>query len=197
MGAVRALARLAPGPVWPGMRVGLYGGSFDPPHEGHAHVAKAALTQFGLDQVWVLVSPQNPLKSGAPAPYAQRLDAARRVLAAPRIFVSDIEARLGARYTVETLTALRRRYPGVRFVLVMGADSFASLHRWKRWRDIVALAPIGVAPRPGWSMAALNSPAARAIPRMDEKSLSGTPPPGWSYASAPFNIASSTALRGR
>lgn len=191
------LARLAPGPVWPEMRVGLYGGTFDPPHGGHAHVARTALQRFDLDQVWVLVSPQNPLKHTKPAPYAERLAAARKTIGGHNIFVSDIERRIGARYTVETLIALRRRYPDIRFVLIMGADSFAGLHRWKRWRDIAALTPVGVVSRAGWSIRALNSPAARALPRREPRALAGTRPWGWSYAAAPFNMESSTALRAR
>jgi nicotinate-nucleotide adenylyltransferase len=188
---------LAPGPIWPGARIGLYGGSFNPPHSGHAHVAANALARFGLDQVWALVSPQNPLKQESAAPYDARLRAARERLERPRIRVSDLEARIGARYTIETVRALRHRYPQARFVLVMGADSFATLHRWRDWRALAHLIPIGVVSRPGWTMRALTSPAARALHRVMPFSLAETGAPRWSYVGAPFNAESSTAIRAR
>lgn len=188
--------KLAPHAVWPGARIGLYGGSFNPVHAGHAHVAHTALRRLGLDGVWVLVSPQNPLKKTVEtAPYALRLRAARELLSGARVHVSDAEARLDAGYTIDTVQALRRLYPGVRFVLVMGADSFAGLHRWKEWSALARLVPIGVIARPGWSMRALLSPAARVLPRRAPFLLAGTPPPGWSYVVAPFHPQSSTAIR--
>jgi nicotinate-nucleotide adenylyltransferase len=164
----------------PGMRVGLFGGSFNPPHEGHAHVAQTGLRQLDLDRVIWLVSPGNPLK-GAPEPMARRLAAVRRFARGPKMVVSDAEARLGTRYTVDTLAALTRRFPGVSFVWLMGSDNLAQFHRWKHWREIAAAVPIAVVPRPGYSVRA--SPASRSIKV-------------WRLH-APLNDASSTALRAR
>ena len=112
------------------MTVGLLGGSFDPAHKGHVQISRAALTQFGLDRVWWLVSPGNPLKRHQPAPLDQRMAAARGIMRHPRIQISDAEARLGTRYTAQTLRHLRRLYPGVRFVWLMGADNLAQFHRF-------------------------------------------------------------------
>ncbi len=121
-----------------GMRVGLFGGSFDPPHAGHVHVTKWAMKAFGLDRVWWLVSPGNPLKPDAPAELDRRLAAARAIMRRPRVDVTDVEARMGTRYTAATLAGLRARYPGVRFVWLMGADNLAGFHRWDRWEEIMA-----------------------------------------------------------
>jgi len=190
--------RLAPEPVFAGMRIGLYGGSFNPAHAGHRHVAQTALARFGLDRVWALVSPQNPLKpAGETAPYEERLAAARACLEGPRIRVSDLETRLGSRFSFETARALTARYPQARFVWIMGADAFAGLHRWRNWRDFAAMMPVGVISRPGWTVAALRSPAAQALPRVAPPLLCGTRPPGWSYVAAPFRTESSTAIRAR
>lgn len=165
----------------PGMRVGLFGGSFNPPHEGHAQVAETALRELGLDRIIWLVSPQNPLKGERPAPLAERLAAVRRFARGPKMIVSDAEARLGARYTFETLQKLKRRFPKVQFVWIMGSDNLTGFHRWKNWRGIARSAPIVVAPRPGSTVR--SSPAARAL---KVRRLHG-----------PLNDASSTALRAR
>ena len=133
-------------PAEPGMRVGLLGGSFDPPHAGHVHITRWALKAFRLDRVWWLVSPGNPLKTDAPADLARRVAAARAILRHPRAVVTDLEARLGTRYTAETVARLRRRYPGVRFVWLMGADNLAGFHRWERWTDILEMVPTGESP---------------------------------------------------
>ncbi|HEX9858992.1 MAG TPA: nicotinate-nucleotide adenylyltransferase, partial [Paracoccaceae bacterium] len=150
---------------WPvarrGMVIGLLGGSFDPAHEGHAHITREALRRFGLDRVWWLVSPGNPLKAKGPAPMAERMARARAVMVHPRVVVSDIEARLGTRYTAATLRALQARYPGVRFVWLMGADNLAQFHRWDRWEWIITHVPIGVLARPGAGVRARLSRAAR------------------------------------
>ena len=111
-----------------GQVIGLLGGSFDPAHEGHAHITREALKRFGLDRVWWLLSPGNPLKDHGPAPMAQRKARAQAVMDHPRVEITDIEAQLGTRYTAQTLAALRRRYPGVRFVWLMGADNLAQFH---------------------------------------------------------------------
>ena len=168
----------------PGMRVGLLGGSFDPPHAGHVHVSKWALRAFGLDRVWWLVSPGNPLKADAPADMARRMAAARTIMRHPRVEVTDIEARLGTRLTVETLAALRERRPGVRFVWLMGADNLRGFHRWDRWDGIMGSVPVGVLARPGEQIAAGLSPAARRfarwrLPPTDARSLPFREPPCW------------------
>ncbi|NNL35121.1 MAG: nicotinate-nucleotide adenylyltransferase, partial [Silicimonas sp.] len=143
----------------PGMRIGLLGGSFDPAHEGHALISREALKRFDLDQVWWLVSPGNPLKARGPAPLSERMARARDVMQHPQVRVTDLEARLGTRYTHATLAALAANYPGVRFVWLMGADNLAEFHRWDRWRDIMRLVPIGVMARPGQRISARMSPA--------------------------------------
>ncbi|MBZ0123938.1 MAG: nicotinate-nicotinamide nucleotide adenylyltransferase, partial [Roseovarius sp.] len=130
--------------VRPGQAVGLLGGSFDPPHQGHVHISREALRRFALDRVWWLVSPGNPLKSRGPAPLARRIAACRAVLDHPRMAVSDFEARAGTRYTAETVAALQAARPGVRFVWLMGADNLAQLHLWQDWREIVERVPLGI-----------------------------------------------------
>ena len=141
-------------PHGPGLKIGLLGGSFDPPHDGHRFISLLALRRLGLDRIWWLVSPGNPLKDvRALPPIAERMAAAARVAHHPRIVVSDIEATLGTRYTRDLILYLRRRCPGVHFVWLMGADNLASFHLWKGWRDIAAEVPIAVI-GPAWLHAA-------------------------------------------
>ena len=127
-----------------GMVIGLLGGSFDPAHEGHVHITREALKRMGLDRVWWLVSPGNPLKARQPAPMAARLRQARRVMDDPRVVITDLEARLGTRATADTIDALQAIYPGVHFVWLMGADNLVQFHKWERWRDILRSVPVGV-----------------------------------------------------
>ena len=185
-----------------GQIVGLLGGSFDPPHDGHVYISKAALKRFGLDQLWWLVSPGNPLKTKGPAPMAQRMAAARAIMRHPRVTVTDIEARLGTRYTAQTLAALRRRYPGVRFVWLMGADNLAQFHQWQDWRWIIDQVPVGVMARPGDRIAARMSKAARIyaqarLPKQAAHCLGRMTPPAWSFINLPMSRQSSTAIRAR
>ncbi|WP_425092617.1 nicotinate-nucleotide adenylyltransferase [Tropicimonas sp. S265A] len=189
---------------WPmapsGACVGVLGGSFDPAHEGHAHITREALKRFGLDRVWWLVSPGNPLKATQPAPLQKRLAQARSVMRHPQVEVSDLEARLGTRYTAETLEALRKRYVGVRFVWLMGADNLASFHHWDRWKSILATVPVGVLARPDAEIAALTSPAARCFAGArlrgpDIRSLGRSNAPAWAYVTIPLAPHSSTAIR--
>jgi len=127
------------------MRVGLFGGSFDPAHDGHAHVAQTALRRLRLDRVIWLVSPHNPLKQArGPAPLAQRLAGARAVAHGPAMIVSDVESRIGSRYTLDTVRLLKGRFPGVRFVWLMGSDNLAGFHRWRGWSQIMREAPMAV-----------------------------------------------------
>lgn len=184
----------------PGQRIGLLGGSFDPAHSGHLHVTRRALRAFRLDAVWWLVSPGNPLKPDAPAEIDRRLAAARMLVDHPRVRVTDIEARIGTRYTAETLAVLRRRYPGVHFVWLMGADNLAGFHRWDRWETILRTVPVGVLARPGDQLRAGLSPAARRFARWRlradaARSLALRPPPAWVLMPGPMVEASSTALR--
>jgi nicotinate-nucleotide adenylyltransferase len=141
--------------------VGLLGGSFDPPHKGHLHIAKQALIRFDLDEVWWIVSPGNPLKARQPAPIETRIKMARAMITNPRIHVSDIEAQLGTRYTSETLVQLQNLYPKTRFVWLMGADNLVQFDKWQDWRWIMENIDIGVLARSTDPLAALNARAAR------------------------------------
>ena len=188
-------------PMAPGMRIGLYGGSFDPPHPGHRHVALAALRRLALDRVWWLVTPGNPLKdvSGL-SPLAERMEATGSVARHPRMNVTAPEAPGPAAYTIDTLRWLVRRAPDVRFVWIMGADSLAGFHRWQCWREIAALVPIAVIERPGWTEAATASRAAVALrrARLPEASSRRGPrhsPPAWVLLHGPRSNLSSTRLR--
>lgn len=186
----------------PGQSIGLLGGSFDPPHLGHVHITKAALALFGLDRVWWLVSPGNPLKARGPAPLPVRMAAAREMMRHPRVTVTDIEARLGTRITADTIARLQARYPGVRFVWLMGADNLAQIHRWADWRDIFARVPVGVLARPGERISARMSPAARLfagarIKAGDSHLLGRADPPAWCFVNVPMVNVSSSEIRAR
>ena len=147
-----------PGPVADGLTIGLLGGSFNPAHDGHAYVGETAMKRLKLDYVWWLVSPGNPLKgAGDMAAFAARLKSAGAVARHPRFIVTDIERYLGTRYTADTIAALRRRFPGVRFVWLMGSDNLRDFSRWQRWQQIARAIPIAVVQRPGSIMAALNA----------------------------------------
>lgn len=185
----------------PGQRIGLLGGSFNPPHAAHVAISEAALKRLGLDQVWWLVSPGNPLKSHAElAPLADRLAQCRALASDPRIEVTTLEDSLGSRATAITLAFLRRRLGSVHFVWLMGGDNLAGFHRWTAWRRIAALMPIAVVDRPHWRLAALASPAARALARsrIDEAQAGGLAlraPPAWIYLTLPLSPESSTEIR--
>lgn len=186
----------------PGLRVGLLGGSFDPPHPGHVHITTQALRRFKLDRVWWLVSPGNPLKTRGPAPIEIRLRAARELMQHPRVEVTDLEARLGTRYTAATLTQLRQRYRGVRFVWLMGADNLASFHRWDQWRWIMRTVPVGVLARPGDRTLARSSRAATQFRQSQLKGREATLlpkscPPCWCFINVPMVNLSSTAIRAQ
>ncbi|RME14844.1 MAG: nicotinate-nucleotide adenylyltransferase [Alphaproteobacteria bacterium] len=189
-------------PARRGRRVGLLGGSFDPPHEGHVHITREALKRFGLDEVWWLVSPGNPLKPEAPADLDRRMAAARAIMRDPRVRVTDLEARLGTRYTAETLEGLLPRYRGVRFVWLMGADNLAHFHLWERWRYIMCMLPVGVIARPGERIAARRSPAAMQFRRYrlraaEARRLADCLPPAWCFINIPMMNLSSTEIRLR
>ncbi len=140
--------------------VGLLGGSFNPAHAGHRHISLQAMRLLGLDEVWWLVSPQNPLKDHAGmAPHGVRIAAARALARHPRVHVSGIEAELDTRFAVDTVRALQRRYPKTRFIWLIGADNLIQLHRWKAWRQLAHAVPIAVLARPGYIKGGLRSPA--------------------------------------
>ena len=183
------------------MRVGLLGGSFNPAHEGHRHIARLALRRLGLDQVWLLVSPGNPLKPRAGmAPLAERLASARAIADGRHILATAIETALGTRYTVQTLAALRRRFPRARFVWLMGADNLEQWPRWNRWRDIARATAFAVLPRPTYNHRALAGQAAQVLRCARRAShlapaLAGMAPPAWVFLPAAQHAASATAIR--
>lgn len=193
--------RVHPPLCFPGQRIGIMGGSFDPPHAGHRIAADAAVKRLGLDQLWWLVTPGNPLKShnGLPAVNG-RIDLVRQFAAGPKMKVTGFEGELGTRYTAATLAFLKRRHPGVRFVWVMGADNLASFDRWQHWRAIAGLMPIAVVDRPGWRLRGLSSRAALALsrwrlPESEARSLADRTPPCWMLLTIRLSDLSSTALR--
>lgn len=188
-------------PLQPGMTVGLFGGSFNPPHEGHLLVAKLALQRLGLDQLWWLVTPGNPLKSGnGLAPLAERLALSDTMARDPRIRVTAIERTLGTAYTARTIRHIIRRNPAVHFVWIMGADNLGDFHRWQEWRRIAATVPIAVIDRPGATLTYLSSKAARTldkarVPERAARALPRMKPPAWTFIHGPRSAVSSTALR--
>ena len=186
-----------------GLRVGLLGGSFNPAHQGHLHISRWALAKLGLDEVWWLVSPQNPLKPvRGMAPLAARVQGARAIARHPRVRVGAIEADLGTTHTADTLQRLIARFPHVRFVWLMGADNLIQFSRWHHWRAIFGLVPIAVFARPTYSLRALASVAARRyarakIPDTETGALAALRPPAWAFIRIPLSAASATAIRSR
>jgi nicotinate-nucleotide adenylyltransferase len=186
-----------------GTAVGLFGGSFNPPHEGHVLVAEIALRRLGLDQLWWMVTPGNPLKSRKElAPLVERIAMSERLVHDPRIKITAFEQGLGTSYTAETLAYVRARNPHVHFVWIMGADSLKTFHLWQKWRDIASTFPIAVIDRPGATLSFLSSKTARALAdaRVDEDDagvLWKKPAPAWTFIHGPRSTLSSTALRAR
>ena len=184
-----------------GMAVGLFGGSFNPPHAGHALVAETALRRLRLDQLWWMITPGNPLKNNADlAGMAERLRWCREIADDPRIRFTTFEADHNFRYTEETLRFLRRRNTGVNFVWIMGADSLAGFHRWQNWRKIADAVPIAVFDRPGSTLAYMSSRLAKTydFARVDEDDaalLARMKPPAWTFIHGPRSALSSTAIR--
>ncbi len=185
----------------PGMRIGLFGGSFNPAHSGHCLVTRQVMKRLGLDAVWWLISPGNPLKDNSNLPaLAQRIAAARAMIRGPNVHVTGFEAAYGFRYSFDTLSHLRTRLGDRRLVWIMGADNLAGFHRWERWREIAALMPIAVYIRPGNTRSAMYSPAATALARyrLDETDalmLPDLPAPAWVYLNGIMSGLSSTAIR--
>jgi len=182
------------------IRVGLLGGSFNPAHAGHRHVARLALARLRLDQVWLLVSPGNPLKPrNGMASLADRLTGAAAIGDGRRVIATSIEDAIGTRYSVDTLRALRRRFPRVHFVWIMGADLLTQLPRWRRWQEITRNIPFAVLPRPGYTLPALAGQAVRRLRRgrrpAHEAPVLSQARSGWVFLTAPANATSATAIR--
>jgi nicotinate-nucleotide adenylyltransferase len=193
---------VAPDPASPGpRRIGLLGGSFNPAHDGHRHISLAALRRLRLDEVWWLVSPQNPLKPvEGMAEFETRLEGARSVARHPRIRVCDIERRLGTHYTCDTLRALVKRFPQLAFVWLMGADNLIEIPRWRDWTAIFHLVPIAVFDRPTYADRALAGKAARRFARYRRDSrrsrtLAGSTPPAWVFVRGTTHPGSATSIR--
>ena len=183
-----------------GLRVGLLGGSFDPPHQGHVLITRRALRRFDLDFVWWLVTPGNPLKEDGPAALERRLAACRKLVQHPRVVVTGIEARLGTRYTFNTLRRLGEIYSDVNFMWLMGADNMAGFHRWDNWRGIMETMPVGVLSRPDEQLAAGLSRTAQVYasarrPVAEARALVMQPAPAWTLVNGPMLEISSTGLR--
>ena len=184
-----------------GMRIGLLGGSFNPPHDAHRAISLFAIKRLKLDRVWWLVTPGNPLKEhGDLLDLSQRAEAARQIANDPRIDISCLESVIGTRYTVDTITYLRRRIPGLRLVWIMGADNLAQFHRWQNWRRIAAEVPLAVIDRPPQSFRALAAPAAQALaryrlPENQAARLADQHAPAWVFLTGMKLNLSSTTLR--
>jgi nicotinate-nucleotide adenylyltransferase len=183
------------------LRVGLLGGSFNPAHEGHLHVSDVALKRLGLDYVWWLVSPQNPLKPATGmAPLRDRLAHARLLTRhMPHIRVTDIETCLNTIYAIDTIVRLKHRFPQLRFVWLMGSDNLKTFHRWRKWQELAQRIPIAVVMRPGTTLAPLNAKAARRFPARTrgERHLADSSPPALVVLDARRSPASATAIRTR
>ena len=187
------------GPFWAGMRIGLLGGSFNPAHDGHLQLSLVALKKLGLDAVWWLVSPQNPLKNSAQTqPLAARLVAAQQIACHPRLHICALEDDFGTFYTADTLTILRRYYPHCDFVWLMGADNMVQLPQWRDWNKIVATTPMAVFARPPYSLKALHGKVANRYRRYRRHKPCVFRQSGlqaWMYVAMPLNPLSSTMIR--
>jgi nicotinate-nucleotide adenylyltransferase len=185
----------------PGMAVGLFGGSFNPPHEGHRLVAETALRRLRLDALWWIVTPGNPLKAGKEqSVLAERLALSERLARDPRITVTAFEAGARVRYTADTIKFVRSRNRGIDFVWIMGADNLRDFHLWQRWRDIVRSVPIAIVDRPGSTLSFLSAPMAQTFARhrideTDAGRLARMRPPAWTFIHGPRSSLSSTAIR--
>jgi nicotinate-nucleotide adenylyltransferase len=187
--------------MYEGLKIGLFGGSFDPAHKGHLHVAKAGLRELRLDQVWWLVSPQNPLKQEQPS-YESRVETVKDLTLPPRMAISHVEKEANTNYTVDLLRLLKKRHPDTQFVFMMGADNFAQLPKWRKWQDIMAAYPIAVISRPGGGLKARLGQAARQyadsrVPEQCAASLAEMTAPRWTYLTLPLDKRSSSALRAK
>ncbi|MEZ0260356.1 MAG: nicotinate-nucleotide adenylyltransferase [Alphaproteobacteria bacterium] len=187
--------------LWQNRTIGLLGGSFNPAHEGHRHISLQAIKSLGLDAVWWMVSPQNPLKSARDmAPLEQRVETARGVARHPKIHVTDIERQLGTQYTLDTIRALQQRFPRTTFIWLMGADNLANCHRWKNWQEIFKALPVCVLDRPPRHGSLKSVPAverfrAYKVPQEQAIKLKTMTAPAWVMVRMPLNELSATAIR--
>lgn len=184
----------------PNMRIGLLGGSFDPPHQGHREISLAALKLLGLDQVWWLISPINPLKVKQPWPLSKRILQCEVLANHPKIKITGFECQRKSFYTRDSLCYLKRRFYNTDFVWIMGADNLTSMHHWYRWHDIYALMPLLVVDRPDYHLCALSAPAshfyrANRVKNSDLSTLPGKKTPCWGFLTLPLNAVSSTEIR--
>ncbi len=184
---------------WRGRTVGLYGGSFNPAHEGHLHVASEAIKRLRLDGVWMMVSPGNPLKDQAEmAEHKRRTESLQEIVGDhPKITVTDIEKKIGTRYSVDTIKALQTAMPQTLFVWIMGADNLATFHRWHKWREITQMLPIAIFDRPGYSVGGLNSRFARQYGQnqVPYRQLLSNHAPAWAFVPIPRHSGSATNIR--
>ena len=187
--------------MYEGCTIGLFGGSFNPAHRGHLHVAKAGLRELALDHIWWLVSPQNPLKPKQPS-YESRVASVERLNLPPRMQISHVENNAGTNYTIDLLRLLKKRHPLTRFVFLMGADNFNQLPNWKNWEEIISIFPIAIISRPGESIKSRLGHVARRyanyrLPEEKAHILSEMTAPRWTYLTLPLDSASSSAIRAK
>jgi len=185
--------------LYDGLSIGLFGGSFNPAHEGHLHVAECGLRELALDRVWWMVSPQNPLKPKQPS-YESRVKTVEALNLKPCMEISHIEQEFGTNYTIDMICKAKRRFPRTRFVFLMGADNFAQFPKWKNWQDIVSRVPIAVIARPGDGVKPRLSKTARMLadyrlPEEQSHILQYFQPPLWTFLTPPLNSLSSSAIR--
>ncbi len=189
------------GPAFAGLRIGLLGGSFNPAHAGHLAMSAYALKRLGLDQVWWLAAPQNPLKSGkGMAPFSARMKQARKIAVHPKIIITDLEAQFGTRYTVDTLRVLKKRFPRARFVWLMGADNLQQMPRWHKWPVLFQSVPVAVFRRPGYAVGRGSGKAAQRfdrawLPARRAGQLAQLRAPAWMVLDNAMNNLSATAIR--
>ena len=186
--------------VEPGLKIGLLGGSFDPPHEGHVHITKLALKIFNLSKIWWLVCPENPIKSVTPSDLNSRFFASKKIMKHPSVVITDLERKFKTKYTFQTLIKLKKLYPSTKFVWLMGADNLINFHHWKNWDWIMKNIPVGVLARPeeqikaGLSRTAIKFGNYR-LPKEKSIILSNYIPPVWTLSTGPMRNISSTEIR--
>ena len=186
--------------VQPGLTIGLLGGSFDPPHEGHVHITKLALKIFNLSKIWWLVCPENPIKSVTPSDVNSRFLASKKIMKHPSVVITDLERKFKTKYTFQTLIKLKKLYPSTKFVWLMGADNLINFHHWKNWDWIMKNIPVGVLARPeeqikaGLSRTAIKFGNYR-LPKEKSIILSNYIPPVWTLSTGPMRNISSTEIR--
>jgi nicotinate-nucleotide adenylyltransferase len=189
--------------LWSNRTIGLLGGSFNPAHEGHRHISLYALKMLGLDAVWWMVSPQNPLKTKKDmAPLEKRLESARKTASHPKIFVTDIEQHLGTQYSLDTIRALQQHFPRTRFVWLMGGDNLTMFHKWRNWQQIFKTLPVCVLDRPPRHASLKASPAFERfrhylLPQERAATLKRRKAPAWAILHIPLDETSATAIRAK